>query len=706
MKYTDFALEHTQVTGGGSTQTLSTSDVSFDLPRSGDLVNDCFACFHLPGLANVVQMKTKATVSLTAGDYVIDKADSTGIVATLGAAQDNVLHLARHDASAVGRWSGGHAYSAAADNKTINTGTKLNSKVAYPGATVHKNGETQAGVGTAGAADAVEHITWVQSKAGPDPFNLETSWDAEARCMRPCADVSTAAGLNGQAAEALGRAYERLSQQRDPSETVQYLSSDATEGFGANQAVDINAAWKGKYFECIESSAERKRYHLQADIEGDQALTVPGPQPYWCNAVGQHLIEHVRLKVGSQYVDTLYDHYLNMWDELSDKPGRTTQSSYGPMSMKGTVDQRKKWSQTARTVYVPIPMFFMRTSGNALPLIALQFHGVQISIKSNKLDHAVMNFSSKLASSGLESSTFSQNNGFSTLVNDWGNDLFESINTVVREKSNVDDTQEHLARASYKLCTVNSQEFATKLDLNKLQLTLNVGYVYLNVSERNKFADASFEILIDQVQENTKISMTSSKPPQQSLSLNHCVQELVWACTRTGIRREPFDYSGRNDVVNGDDRDNIQSVQLRLNNSTRFNQKSGQRVPGNYFRMVEPYLHHTKMPNSQVYAYSFALNPESEQPSGALNMSRVDQARLDIQLAENLQVGKTSVTLNDTFEREVRAQNLNKAETRSANVGSYYSNQLTNNSVDLHLYARNWNIFRITLGLGGVKWAS
>ena len=36
--------------------------IHFDLPRSGDLVNQAFAVFHLPGLANIVDCKTGVSI--------------------------------------------------------------------------------------------------------------------------------------------------------------------------------------------------------------------------------------------------------------------------------------------------------------------------------------------------------------------------------------------------------------------------------------------------------------------------------------------------------------------------------------------------------------------------------------------------------------------------------------------------------------------
>jgi hypothetical protein len=42
----------------------------------------------------------------------------------------------------------------------------------------------------------------------------------------------------------------------------------------------------------------------------------------------------------------------------------------------------------------------------------------------------------------------------------------------------------------------------------------------------------------------------------------------------------------------------------------------------------QPYQHHTRCPATGIYVYSFSLNPEQHQPSGSVNMSRIDNATL------------------------------------------------------------------------------
>jgi hypothetical protein len=47
----------------------------------------------------------------------------------------------------------------------------------------------------------------------------------------------------------------------------------------------------------------------------------------------------------------------------------------------------------------------------------------------------------------------------------------------------------------------------------------------------------------------------------------------------------------------------------------------------------QPYQHHTRIPATGIYVYSFSLKPEESQPSGTVNMSRIDNATLQLTMS-------------------------------------------------------------------------
>ena len=168
-------------------------------------------------------------------------------------------------------------------------------------------------------------------------------------------------------------------------------------------------------------------------------------------------------------------------------------------------------------------------------------------------------------------------------------------------------------------------EFASKtavLESGTLNdASLFVDYIYLDTDERRRFAQVSHEYLIEQLQ-FTGDETASNKI---KLNFNHPVKELIW------VEKE-------DDSAVGQYQTTYESAKLQLNGHERFSARKP-----NYFQLVQPYQHHERVPvdawtvgnqddykGTGINVYSFALKPEEHQPSGTCNMSRIDNATLNL----------------------------------------------------------------------------
>jgi len=107
----------------------------------------------------------------------------------------------------------------------------------------------------------------------------------------------------------------------------------------------------------------------------------------------------------------------------------------------------------------------------------------------------------------------------------------------------------------------------------------------------------------------------------------------------------------------------VVTAKLQLNGQDRFSEREG-----SYFDTVQPYQHHTRSPDTGINVYSFALRPEEHQPSGTCNMSRIDNATLQLVLS------------NDTIGGEHTAR--------------------------VAVYATNYNVLRVMSGMGGLAYSN
>ena len=231
--------------------------------------------------------------------------------------------------------------------------------------------------------------------------------------------------------------------------------------------------------------------------------------------------------------------------------------------------------------------------------------------------------------------------------------------------------------------------------LGTLSCLLYVDYVYLDTDERRRFAQVSHEYLIEQVQFTGSQTITNMSTNQNiTLNFNHPVKELIWAHTSSGRATSSatagacnwFNYSGT--VISGTTAagaDSFQDALLQLNGHDRFYKRFA-----DYFRKVQNYEHHQRCPRvgadldgastntkqssmrQYIYSYSFALSPEEHQPSGTCNFSRIDNAVL--QLTYNTGVQTAIGTGNGTLNLNIYAVNYNVLRIMSGMGGLAYSN--------------------------------
>ena len=354
------------------------------------------------------------------------------------------------------------------------------------------------------------------------------------------------------------------------------------------------------------------RMYLQVSVP---KKTTPNVTDSYVNYLGLRLIKSVVIEIGGQQIDKHYSDWLYIWNELSLPKGK----KYAYQTMVGA--DKDILSNKDTTLYIPLEFWFCRNVGLSLPLIALQYHEVKVKIE------------------------------------------FES-------KSN---------------CILSGTTIGNIPNITNASLW--VDYIFLDTDERRRFAQLSHEYLIEQLQFTGSESLNKGTN-RIKLNFNHPCKELIWVAKSKGAFKKDrwYDYnlynasigelismSSTSNYIDGVDPESasfknpLKSAILQLNGNDRFAVREGL-----YFTHVQPYQHHTNVPvNNPINVYSFALKPEEHQPSGTLNMSRIDTATLMIE-AEDL------------------------GSTASANY-SYDG---------INIYAVNYNVLRILSGMGGLAYSN
>jgi hypothetical protein len=311
---------------------------------------------------------------------------------------------------------------------------------------------------------------------------------------------------------------------------------------------------------------------------------------------GQKLLKTIELEIGGQRIDKHYSEWLYIWNELSlpvgKREGYNAMIGANPYNVCTRLDSGKSYE-----LYVPLEFWFCRNVGLALPLIALQYHEVKINIEYETLSNMT-----------------------DTNVTNWTYE--EDI-----KASGLDNNKTALSSSNITLSDTN----------------LWVDYIFLDTDERRRFAQLSHEYLIEQLQftGTESIDQSSSVDNMRTvrMNFNHPCKELIWTVksTETSVYWNNFSSSKNYLGVIGKGNDYLDSVnpvnnaKIMLNGNDRFATRGGE-----YFSLVQPYQHHEITPDKfheGINVYSFAIKPEEHQPSGTLNMSRIDTAVLSISSA-------------------------------------------------------------------------
>jgi len=352
------------------------------------------------------------------------------------------------------------------------------------------------------------------------------------------------------------------------------------------------------------------RVYVEIDVKGLGVIeTNPSNHARYVNYLGLKLLKNVVVEIGGQQIDKHYSDWMFIWNELSLPIGKR----YGYDKMVGANGEElsKVDEGNSTKLYIPLEFWFCRNIGLALPLIALQYHEVKIKIEFSEKDEIA-------------------------LMYDTNNDILDSFELTTNEKNKI---------GSQLLCNIY------------------VDYIFLDTDERRKFAQLSHEYLIEQLQ------FTGEEPYNQQIRLNfnHPVKELVWVSKweqkYTKINNSLVNWNNYSidDKTTENSKNSFVQGSIKLNGNDRIANRESR-----YFDLVQPYQHHTNIPkNGGINVYSFALKPEEHQPSGSLNMSRIDSAHLHVKI-------------NDPVKKKG----------------------------NLLIYAINYNVLRILSGMGGIAYSN
>lgn len=339
-------------------------------------------------------------------------------------------------------------------------------------------------------------------------------------------------------------------------------------------------------------------------LDPTQTTTDPALQPSYVNDVGRAIIEEISIEAGSVKYDALHPEYMHAWQELSIPKERHLGLLTGMHNDDATVARRL--AKNDQRLYIPLEFWFQRDYSAAIPLISLHLTDMKLQVRlKNKID-------------------------------------------IISKTWNVD----------------GSKDLSNTAEIQDMFL---VGeFIYLDDNERAVFARSRHKYLVHQVQRLIhnvpKLSSRVSIP----INFNHPTKEFIilFRTESATAAKQWFNFAGQETgkfAGHG-----FQSMAITLNNNDRVQARDPL-----YFNTLQTSEHHTRVPTGDdgvtkpIYCYSFAIAPESTSPSGSLNLSRIENTRIEL-----------------TF------------------------SQATTEAMDVIVFARSINMVRVFSGVSSLKWSS
>ncbi len=398
----------------------------------------------------------------------------------------------------------------------------------------------------------------------------------------------------------------------------------------------------------------------------------------WVKNIGNILVKKATIRMDGNIIDTITSDWLNIWNELTmDTEGFDIMIGNTPelnnpslTNSKKVVINNNKFSYNyypnssiqnnipsinEYNLIIPLPFWFTKNPSLALPLLRLQAREITLVIQ-------------------LENSE--------NLYTVYSNDLEENISPLFYNQLYATNLQSGIKKRDY----INIKKFTKSLNIKPY---IEATYIFLAEKERKQiFEKTSISYLVEQFEityqniiekslNNTIININNTKP----------TKEIIWI-----TRREDY-------ITNFNAHTNY-TASIRQNNNYGIMDRASiiwdktkiivDNKNADFYNKIQPYQTHTNIPKyNGIYIYSFALNPEKNNPSGYYNASLVE-TQLSIYTKE-YNDNDLEFNLNFKLNKNNKFTELNLDK----NIKNYL----------IDIYSISYNIFEIIGNTAGLKFS-
>ena len=378
----------------------------------------------------------------------------------------------------------------------------------------------------------------------------------------------------------------------------------------------------------------------------------------WTRNLMHHLVEEASITFNDLTAMKFDSHWLDFWSAFTVPASKLNgynnmvgnfDELVNPIAASPSLGPGVGASLPNAILNVPLPFFFTRDSGVALPTAAIPYNDMKINIKLRAVNQLLLVDDTNTA--GLGAGRLNTRDITSGVTND--------------------------------LSAVPSLSF--------VQVWAN--YAIVSNEERVKMGKCPRDIVIEQVQDVPRQSFAAATDPNNyDLRLSHAIKALFWAArlkaadTTNAVLNDRSNYTTSLPTVNATGvsfnvgSDPILAHTLLYENTARLSS-----MGSDYFSLVNPFYHSIAIPlDTGYHMYSYSLDFNKLDPMGSTNFGKLTNVSLSL----------SPSTAGATTDDAVTSTSL------AAGVGNN-PNQPQTATWDMIIRALNHNVIRISGGALG-----
>ena len=387
-------------------------------------------------------------------------------------------------------------------------------------------------------------------------------------------------------------------------------------GFGQDWAVSISRA--GDYL---------KSAWLRVDVS---SVTGKGVAIRWTHNFAHALIREAAVTFNDLIAERFDNYFLDFWAAFtvpaSKQAGYNNMIGNTPAQYDSTFNQQGAFAVgntiPAFTINLPLPFFFTRDTGVALPTAALPYNEMRISLSFRDYTQLLV--------------------GYTTAV----------------------------GAGNYAGAAVTPSQVAAPPTITSANVWAE--YAIVSNDERKRMGCAPRDILIEQVQtaprQAMKVDIATTTPVNTDIRFSHAVKYLFFGGLNTTVSSEWSNYTIGNIRPNGwvwrtANLDTISNATLLYENTARL---AG--LPSDYYSLVEPWYKAPTIPRETGYhMYSYSINLYDVNPMGSTNYGKLTNVTLV--MSPSIPNVAGSVILNNTYQTVIIAVNNNVIRVSGGALG-------------------------------------